>query len=194
MRKLSVLCLALLLVCSCAWAFPFSKASSGKSGAESSEAPQESSEELWDKVQSQISSETEQSGTSEALSNLLEDLQSNSRLTKSQLSELISKLEELQSDIEIVNADSRAKDEQIAALAKKANGFHFFVNGGAVLGFKDAKPTIGAVANVGVKFGGGWTAGTGVQYQVLSFDSENKFDLSWNIDKLSITATIGYEF
>lgn len=194
MKRLSVLLLVLLLVSSCVWAFP-GKSSSGKSVTESSEKPvEETSEELWDKVQSQISSEIEPSETSEALSNLLEDLQSNSRLTKSQLSELILKLEELQTDIEIVNADSKAKDEQIAALASKAYGFHFYVNGGAVLGFKDAKPTLGAVLNVGVKFGGGWTAGTGAQYQLITFDSDKKFDLSWNIDKLSITATVGYEW
>lgn len=195
MKKLSVFLLVLLLVCSCAWAFP-GKKSSEESAPESSpveEAPV-TSEELWEEVLSQTSSETEQSEMSEALSNLLEDLQSNSRLTKSQLSELILKLEALQSDIEVVNADSRAKDEQIKALANKAYGFHFFANAGAVVGFKDAKPTLGGVFNIGIKFGGGWTMGTGIQYQLMTFEGEKKFDFSWNIDKLSITATMGYEW
>lgn len=55
-------------------------------------------------------------------------------------------------------------DEQIAELAKKATGFHFYVNGEAVLGFKNVMPTLGAVVNLGVKFGGDRTASTGVQY------------------------------
>ena len=196
MKKLSVFLLVLCLVCSCVWAFP-GKKSSEESAPESSPVAEETpatSEELWEEVQSQISSEIEQNEMSEALSNLLEDLQSNSRLTKSQLSELILRLEELQSDVEIVNADSRAKDEQIKALAAKAYGFHFYANVGAVVGFKDAKPTLGGVLNVGFKFGGGWTVGTGIQYQLMTFEEGKKFDFSWNIDKLSITATMGYEW
>lgn len=191
MKKLSLFLLVLLLGACCVWAFPFSKNSQEKSGSTSST---EETDDLWDQVQSQISSETGPAETSQALSNLLEDLQDNSRLTKTQLSELISKLEVLQEDIDTVNADSRAKDEQIAELSKKANGFHFYVNGGAVLGFKNTLPTLGAVCNVGVKFAGGWTAGTGVQYSIVTFGGDKKFDFGWDIDKLSITATFGYEF
>ena len=194
MRKLSVFVLVLCLVCSCVWAFP-GKASSGNSSSESS-VKEETSEELWEEVQKSLNcSETEQSEMSQELSTLLEDLQNSSRLTKSGLSELISKLEALQEDIETVNADSRAKDEQIKALASKAYGFPFYANAGAVLGFKDTFPTLGAVMNLGVKFGAGWTIGTGLQYQLITFDDEGKhFDYHWNIDKLSITATVGFEW
>lgn len=195
MKKLSVFVLVLCLVCSCVWAFPGKAASSGNSSVESSET-KETSEQLWEEVQKSANSyETEQNEMSEELSTLLADLQNSSRLTKSGLSELISKLEVLQEDIEAVNADSRAKDEQIKALASKAYGFHFYANAGAVLGFKNTFPTLGAVLNLGVKFGAGWTVGTGLQYQLMTFDEDGKhFDYHWNIDKLSITATVGFEW
>lgn len=191
MKRLSVSLLVLFLVCSCVWAFPKKEASSKSSEVSS----QETVEQLWEEVkQSASSSETAQSETSEALSSLLDDLSNSSKLTKQQLSELISKLEGIEADIEVVNADSRAKDEQIAVLLKKAKSVKFFTNFGAVVGFKNAVPTLGAVVNLGVKFGNGIQIGTGAQYQIASFSTDKILDVSWNIDKLSLTTTIGYEW
>lgn len=177
------------------WAFPKSGKSSENSEASSVEQTVQTSEQLWKEVQKSVEpSETAQSETSEALSNLLEDLSDNSRLTKQQLSALISQLEVIEEDFKVMAADSEAKDKTIEALAKKANSVKFFVNAGGVIGFKNSVPTLGAVGNFGIKLGNGMQFQTGVQYQFITLGENRKIDLSWDLDKLSIAATVGYEW
>ena len=138
------------------WAFPKSGKSSENSEASSVEQTVQTSDQLWEEVQKSVeSSETARSETSDALSNLLEDLSDNSRLTKQQLSALISQLEVIEEDFKVMAADSEAKDKTIEALAKKANSVKFFVNAGGVIGFKNSVPTLGAVGNFGIKLGNG---------------------------------------
>lgn len=155
-----------------------------------------------------VTSEIAPDKTSEKLSTLLGDLQSNSRLTSKQLTDLISQLELIQSDFDMVATDSASKEEIISTIQQlnqkqaddiaylkgmydRESGTKFFANVGAVLGFKAAQPTFGATAEMGMRIGNGLTIGFGGQY--ILFENQT-FSPAWNIDKLSITGKVGWEW
>lgn len=135
-KKFLLLFLVLVLVSSCAWAFPKKVESSKPSLVESvkdlvmppkstesvtmkEQAPAPVVEELSPVTQTPVLapvSETEPDKVSQELLSLLEGLNDSSRLTKGQLLELIYQLETIQSDFELVAQDSAVKDDIIAQI------------------------------------------------------------------------------
>ena len=217
-KRIVTLLLVLLLACACAWAFPKKESSPSLS---TSSAPKESvttapvpqaqaavstSQEVTQVLEQSCVSEPDK--TSEALSTLLGDLQSNSRLTSKQLTELITQLEKIYSDFELVANDSTVKEEIIATIKEmnqkqaddiayfkglydKEASTKFFANVGAVLGFKSLLPTIGVSAEMGLRIGSGFTIGVGAQYTLFE---GTQFKPEWDLDKLAITGKIGWEW
>lgn len=218
-KQFVALFLVLLLVCSYAWAFPKKESSQSSS---TTSAPKESVTTVpVPQAQAEASAPQEAptqdlaqpsaivpGETSDALSTLLDDLQNNSRLTSKQLTELITQLEKIYSDFELVADDSSDKEEIIAAiyaqnqkqaddiayfkgLYEKEAKTKFFGNIGAVLGFKALVPTIGASAEMGLRIGSGFTIGIGGQYTLFEGAS---FKPEWDLDKLAITGKLGWEW
>lgn len=149
----------------------------------------------------------------DAMSKKLESLQSEVDSTKvvtsSKKDELDNLVGAIASDVEIVIADLEEKEAIIAELAEanasqadqiayiqgrydKEVSTKFFANVGGVIGFKELLPTWGVTGNFGIRFGHGLMVGSGVQYMIGDF--QEKPDLDWSLDRLSVNFTVGWEW
>lgn len=210
-------CLVLLLVCSCAWAFPGRAKASGPepeaTQAGSLQIPEqpevilpvettitsEQTSKLSEilPVSSEVAAVPEQSTESVAIdSDLLADL-IDQRLDK--ILTGVNDAEGYTNDIEAEKAEiaaaNAAQADEIArkdALLKKEQGTKAFGKINGVLSFENNLPVFGAGASLGLRFGRGLLIEVGANYMIGNLITAPVLDLS--LDRLSIIASIGWEW
>lgn len=215
-RKFATFCLVSCLVCSSLWAFPFF----GSREEVKIETPAESEPVAVETVKEETaspapsseilpsnSSESAQSKTSEALLALQNDLENERKLNQKDIEALTATLSQIQSDVEVLNADAEAKAtaleealavnstqaDELAAIKeslRKETGTKALMELNFLLGFDNGKPTYGFGATMGVRVWKGLTLKAGANYMLGSFTAAPQ----WSLDNLQIVMGIGWEF
>ena len=179
-----------MVACSCVWAWP----TKATKDAAAPEAVAVEVKEAQTSQNSPDSSVTEQQQINESLNKLLEILNGSKYLMgASKIEDVLVGVEAVSSDIALQNALIEAQNTQITDLKgqlKKATRTKFFADMGVVLGFQDAL-SYGVVGDLGMKTGGVMVK-TGLQYTLGN--TAVGFAPAWDIRKMSVTATVGYEW
>ena len=105
-----------------------------------------------------------------------------------------SELETVKKDVEDVQSAMALlvqKNEILENNLKKANGTKFFADAGVAIGFGEESVQYGLTADIGMRFGGSFMVKTGVQYMVGSFGA---IDIGWDLKKMTVNATVGWEW
>lgn len=105
-----------------------------------------------------------------------------------------SELETVKKDVEDVQSAMALlvqKNEILENSLKKANGTKFFADAGVAIGFGEESIQYGLTADIGMRFGGSFMVKTGVQYMVGSFGA---IDIGWDLKKMTVNATVGWEW
>ena len=105
-----------------------------------------------------------------------------------------SELETVKKDVEDVQSAMALlvqKNEILENNLKKANGTKFFADAGVAIGFGEESIQYGLTADIGMRFGGSLMVKTGVQYMVGSFGA---FDIGWDLKKMTVNTTVGWEW
>ncbi len=131
-------------------------------------------------------------GSLENLKTQLENLKGVNKISDEQYDEVLSDLNRLASNNASMADENAYSKGYIAGLEERERQTKFFANAGAVIGFEDKLPTWGITGNMGMKFGRGLMIGTGINYMLGDFS--HPIDLKWDLDNLSINATIGWEW
>lgn len=101
-------------------------------------------------------------------------------------------VEEISYDLELNNALISAQNGQIESLKKELKATRFFVDAGVAFGFKDKGVTYGVVGDMGLKLGKGFLTKVGVQYMLG--DLSDIKNLEWNLENMTVSATVGWEW
>ena len=105
-----------------------------------------------------------------------------------------SELETIKKDMEDVQVATDLliqKNAMLEESLKKANGTKLFADVGIAIGFGDDSIKYGITGDVGTRFGKSFMVKTGIQYMLGSF---GKVDFGWNLQNLTVNATIGWEW
>ena len=105
-----------------------------------------------------------------------------------------SELETVKKDVEDVQSAMALlvqKNEILENNLKKANGTKFFADAGVAIGFGEESVQYGFTADIGMRFGGSFMVKTGVQYMIGSFGA---IDIGWDLKKMTVNATVGWEW
>ncbi len=176
------------MACSCVWALPGAKKTTEvKQKTEVLPEQQETSTS----VESPSLSQSETTGTSTDLDELLTLLEKNNYILGAEKIDTVKKaIEDVSADIGVSNALIEAQMSQIEALKKELASTRFFADLGVAFGFKDVGVNYGVVGDMGIKFGNGLLTKVGVQYMVGDFKSLPQ----WSIENMTVSATIGWEW
>lgn len=233
-KRLSILLVVLLAVCSCAWALPGAKKTSQIVSVELIEPTQESTSEVLPQSSqsgttaastssensvpvSEVKVQDKKTETVKESENLSQSSEQNSKTAVSteKLNELLTLLEksnfilgadkidtikqtveqtveEISYDLELNNALISAQNGQIESLKKELKATRFFVDAGVAFGFKDKGVTYGVVGDMGLKLGKGFLTKVGVQYMLG--DLSDIKNLEWNLENMTVSATVGWEW
>lgn len=202
-RKLSLICLVLLLASSSLWAFP----GRGEEKETLTEAPSiVMTEELTKEAElpsntSGIVLETispeQKSLQKNSLEKAVEIADSHSLIIGSKYDELIFNLNEAQKDKEAIEKSSAAKDSEIADLkealaeAESETGTKAYMMMEGIIGFNQIIPTYGAGLTLGMRLGNHMMVELGADYTIGSF-TDKMFDFS--LDNFEFRAGIGWMF
>ena len=105
-----------------------------------------------------------------------------------------SELETVKKDVEDVQSAMALlvqKNEILENNLKKANGTKLFADAGVAIGFGEESIQCGLTADIGMRFGGSFMVKAGVQYMVGSFGA---IDIGWDLKKMTVNATVGWEW
>lgn len=119
------------------------------------------------------------------------ELETKKKLSGDELEEFKVKYADLKND---VNALIRQNDELVADNTKllKEKKSKFFADLGLAFGFEDKALMYGFAGDIGMRFGSSFMGKIGATYMFGSFaDIKN---IGWNIDKLTVSATVGWEW
>lgn len=201
-KKFFIFLVVLALVSAPAFSLPLlDKISSRFSASDSLEepVPEEPVEEPISLQEEPVeSSETVSEETLTQLSNVLTDLETASRLSKNQLSELIAQLEVIKAQYEVLVADYEAKEaaldeqqrinaEQADALAKELKS-KFFANTTLGVSFEDG-PLFSVGANAGMRFGKGMLVSVGASLPVYDLKA-----IEVDFRKTQLNLSLGWEW
>ena len=187
-KRLSIFLVALLVVSCCVWALPGAK----KVAKETPIAVEEDSQETQSE-NSQSSSQTEQTETSKTSDELLKTLKDNNFIIGAdKINAIITKIENLESDVAINQTLLANQINQNEELEKKLKATRFFTDFGIAFGFKDKGINYGVVGDMGIKFGKGFLTKVGVQYMLGDFS--NIKNLQWSLENMTVQATVGWEW
>ncbi len=103
-----------------------------------------------------------------------------------------STLNELEEGVKNLYQDYLTKAALADAYKSETVKTRLFADLGVAFGFKGDSLLYGLTGDMGLKFGQGLMFKTGATYMVGSF-SDIK-DFSWSLDKLTLTATVGWEW
>lgn len=131
-------------------------------------------------------------GSLESLKTQLDSLKGVNAISDEMYSEALSSLNNLAEKNTALSDENAYNSGYIAGLEKKEKQTKFFANVGGVIGFNNSIPTWGVTSNIGLKMGHGLMIGTGLSYTIGDFTTP--VELKWDLDKLSINATIGWEW
>ena len=140
------------------------------------------------------SSETQKTVSTD-YSEILTKLDSQKVVLGSDLQTLKDDVGAMASAMAVLVADNRALNDSLAAAQKKYADemkTKYFADFGASFGFKESKILYGGVAEMGLRFGRGLMVKTGANYLI---GEVGKLELpSWNIEQLTLTCTVGWEW
>ncbi len=85
---------------------------------------------------------------------------------------------------------SELKEKNAKLLKEKKS--KFFADAGLAFGIRDKSVSYGFAADIGMRFGSSVMAKIGATYMFGSF--ADLTNISWNIDSLTVSATIGWEW
>lgn len=186
-KRLSILLVVLLVVSSFVWALPGAKKTTQVQATAVEEAQETSTS-----ADSQTLTESEVKEISTSLTKLSSLLEENSILWGDKIEAVKEAATDVSYDVAVNNALIAAQGEQIESLKKELKKTKFFVDFGVAFGFKEQAITYGTVADMGMKLGKGLLIKTGVQYMMGNFaDITN---MSWSLDNLTVSATVGWEW
>ena len=137
--------------------------------------------------ETQISSEETQKEQSTDSQQTLTSLDGKVVIFGSELETVKKDVEDVQSAMELLVQ----KNEILENNLKKANGTKFFADAGVAIGFGEESVQYGLTADIGMRFGGSFMVKTGVQYMVGSFGA---IDIGWDLKKMTVNATVGWEW
>ena len=203
-RKLSLILLALLLVCSSLWAFP----GRGEKEAVIVQSPTVTTTELMQEAELQKNTSgtlsedisTEQNSSQKnSLEKAVEIADSGSLLIGSKYDELLFNLNEAQKDKDAAEKASEEKDAEIANLkedlaeAEKETGTKAYLMLDGIIGFSEGVPDYGLGLTVGTRIGNNLMAELGVDYTIGKFDSGMVIK-EFNLDNFEFRASVGWMF
>ena len=130
----------------------------------------------------------------EAVSTTSAKAETNTTTTSSDLSEISEKIDGLllvsKGTKDELNEQVDALYADLQAALKESTKTKFFCDLGAAFGVKDKALTYGVTGDMGLRFGKGLMVKIGTIYMV-----GNDFqDISWGLENLTMTATIGWEW
>ncbi len=188
-KKLSIFLLVLLVASSFAWALPGAKKTNqAATPTAAAEVPETSTS-----AESQSSTESAPSATSISSEELLALMEKNNYLWGADdIKEVKSLVEDVALDTEFTNALVAAQTEQIDSLKKELKATRFFADAGVAFGFNEGGINYGVAGDMGIKFGKGLITKVGVQYMLGNL--ADIMDLQWNIENMTVQATVGWEW
>ena len=130
-------------------------------------------------------------GSVENLRTQLENLKGDAQISDVMYDEALESLNQLAVSNAQLADEANYNAGYIAGMEKKEKQTKFFGNVGGVIGFQNSNPTWGLTTNMGLKMGHGLMLGTGISYMFGSF-TEPKF--TWDLDRMSINVTCGWEW
>lgn len=177
-----------MVVCSCAWALPGAKKQAEVKTIETAEASTVTASEP-----SATTSPAESEMTAAISDSLLKTLKdSNFVIGTEKINDITEQVELVLAGVEAQASVIDMQQKQIDELEKKNKATRFFADFGVAVGFKDEGVTYGATADMGLKFGKGLLFKVGTTYMIGEFkDFKN---VSWSLNNLICTATIGWEW
>ena len=185
-KRLSIFLLVLLVASSFVWALPGAKKTNQTAAVEGVLAASTSEE-------SQSSTASEQRETLISSEELLALMEKNNYLWGADdIKEVKSLVEDVALDTEITNALIAAQSDQIDSLKKELKATRFFADLGVAFGFVESGINYGVAGDMGIKFGKGLITKVGVQYMIG--DIANITNLQWNIENMTVQATVGWEW
>lgn len=200
-RKLSLILLALLLVCSSLWAFP----GRGEKEAVIVQSPTVTTTELMQEAEPQNNTSgtlsedisTEQNSSQKnSLEKAVEIADSGSILIGSKYDELLFNLTEAQKDAAVAEKASEQKDAEIASLkkdlakAEKETGTKAYIMLDGIIGFENMIPQFGVSASLGTRLGNSLMLEVGADYMIGGMNGYNQFSL----DNFEFRAGVGWMF
>lgn len=188
-KKLSIFLLVLLVASSFAWALPGAKKTTQAATPTAVvEVPETSTS-----AESQSSTESVPSETSTNSEELLALMEKNDYLWGADdIKEVKSIVEDIALDIEVSNAINAAQTDQIDSLKKELKATRFFADAGVAFGFTEGGINYGVAGDMGIKFGKGLITKVGVQYMLGNLTDIT--NLQWNIENMTVQATVGWEW
>lgn len=170
-----------LLASSCVWAIP---------GAKKSVAPEPQEQQVVHAVT--LTTETSESEATEK------------SISYEELSAILNKagwfiggstIDKISAGVDAIQATNDEQNAEIARLAaalKKEQSTKFFADFGAAFGFQAEKVQYGVTGDMGIRFGKGLMVKTGAQYML---GNVGKLETPhWDIEDLSLTCTVGWEW
>lgn len=144
-----------------------------------------------------LSASSEQNSKAAATSDKLNELltlleKSNFILGAEKIDTVKQGMEDISYDLELNNALISAQSSQIESLKKELKATRFFMDAGVAFGFKENGLNYGVVGDMGIKFGAGFLTKVGVQYMLG--DLSDIKSLKWNLENMTVSATIGWEW
>ena len=190
MKRLNVFLVALLVVCSCVWALPGAKKTT-QAKVETVTEKQPSTATTSE--QSGTTSQTESELTAQLSESLLQTLkESNFIIGTEKIEDITSKAETLIKTAEAQTALVALQQEQIDILEAQAKKTKFFADFGVAIGFKESGVTYGATMDMGLKIKKGLMLKVGTTYMIGSLSDFSS--ISWSLDNMIATCTIGWEW
>lgn len=178
-RKFFILCLVLVLALAQVSAWPTRAKEEPVVETQPSVKAEQTSPEPSATMQSDVL--TRFSETSTNLENKVVVLGTDLSTLKSDMTDMAAAINMLVKD----NTDLRES-------LKKANGTKYLVDIGVAFGLTEKDVRLGAVGSMGIRFGKNFVSKIGIQYMACDL---GKIELpKWNIQDMTVSATIGWEF
>ncbi len=118
------------------------------------------------------------------------ELESKKTLKGEDLAEFVVKYTDLKSNVyELERENDKLVEDNTKLLKEKKS--KFFADAGLAFGFEQQALQFGLAGDIGMRFGSSLMGKIGVTYMFGSFA---KADFGWNIDKLTVSATVGWEW
>ena len=131
--------------------------------------------------------------TTDKLNELLTLVEKSNLILGAEKIDTVSKgLTDISQDLEMNSALIAAQSSQIESLKKELKATRFFMDAGVAFGFKENGLNYGVVGDMGIKFGAGFLTKVGVQYMLG--DLSDIKSLKWNLENMTVSATIGWEW
>ena len=139
---------------------------------------------------SQTTAVAETAETTPVIDQEIVELQSTKKLSGDDLTEFVVKYTDLKSNVHELEKENDKLIEDNTKLLKEKKS-KFFADAGLAFGFENKALQFGLAGDIGMRFGSSLLGKIGATYMFGSFAEA---DFGWNIDKLTVSATVGWEW